>query len=282
MTATPPLSRPDPPPNPRHLLVLTGALTLEKPRRTPRAPSKIALRSRLFPDGKRVVKLEGENWEIVEIPRVSGICGTLSQDEALRENICYSSNNILVFLLENRFFKEKLSAFLEILQISRRTILVFETPKKKNQREIDRKIQLLRKKLNIPVVSEQEFLADKEAVLKSVINCPQNVCSSLAISQYPEAVQSALRRLKIAIQRDLPSSTIPAEWIAARLLAEDLEVQMELNRTFGRNIARTGETGEIWNKIQEKWKENGINRDFVRNQIHSVSRRLAAECFSQT
>lgn len=277
MTDTPPLLHPDLPPRSHHLLVLTGALPPKIPTRPHPDPT---LRRRLFPDGTRTIKMEGERFETIEIPRVSGIFGGLSQDAALRENLCYSPNNILIFMLGNRFFEENLSVFLGILQISCRALLILEHPTKKNWLEIDQKQLILLKNPNIPAVFEEEFSAAKETLLKTALNRRQNVCSMLDVSLYSEPVQSALRCLKIAIQRDLPSSTIPAEWIAACLLGEALEVQMELNRMFGRNIAKTGETGKIWNEIQEKWKKTGIDRDFVRAEIRSASRRLVSQVLS--
>lgn len=182
--------------------------------------------------GKTVTRAEGgfeynkQKFKLVDLPGTYSLLSTSDDEAAARDFILFGKPNVTVIVVDANRLERNLNLVLQILEITDKAVLCLNLMDEAKRNHISIDERTLARDLGIPVVpTSARFNKGIPELIQTISDIANGniICKPHRIKSVPSAIESAVKTLSEAIQKEFPN--IPnSRWIAFRLLEGDMQI----------------------------------------------------------
>ena len=237
--------------------------------------------------GKTVSNAAGEltymnkKYLFIDIPGTYSIMSNSEEEQIARDYICFGNPNATVIVLDATCLERNLNLVYQIMEITDNIIVCVNLLDEAKKKGIDIDLNLLSKKLGVPVVGTT---ARKKKTLNKLLKTINDVCTKKVIPspkpvQYIDIFEENITLIQNELQKEFNLSPKISKWISLKLLDGNLEIiksiEINLNIDITNNLKINNKVLEIQNKL----KDYGIdNSNFNDNIISSIVMQCEDVC----
>ncbi len=220
----------------------------------------------------------GMNIEITDLPGTYSIIADSPEEKIARDYICFENPDLTVIILDATALERNLNLALQIIEMNPRVLICVNLLDEADRNCISVDVNLLEKKLNIPVIGisarkKQDIKRLKNMIVKSI---EKNADKNIISVEYPEKIRTAVDIIQSGLN-DVNLSDNFKRFIALKLLD---------NQAFGEElILKKGIDQSIFYQAEnarEYLKKNGISpiivRDMIVETLVDTANSIAQEC----
>lgn len=237
--------------------------------------------------GKTVSNAAGEltymnkKYLFIDIPGTYSIMSNSEEEQIARDYICFGNPNATVIVLDATCLERNLNLVYQIMEITDNIIVCVNLLDEAKKKGIDIDLNLLSKKLGVPVVGTT---ARKKKTLNKLLKTINDVCTKKVIPnpkpvQYIDIFEENITLIQNELQKEFNLSSKISKWISLKLLDGNLEIiksiEINLNIDITNNLKINNKVLEVQNKL----KDYGIdNSNFNDNIISSIVMQCEDVC----
>ena len=237
--------------------------------------------------GKTVSNAAGEltymnkKYLFIDIPGTYSIMSNSEEEQIARDYICFGNPNATVIVLDATCLERNLNLVYQIMEITDDIIVCVNLLDEAKKKGIDIDLNLLSKKLGVPVVGTT---ARKKKTLNKLLKTINDVCTKKVIPspkpvQYIDIFEENITLIQNELQKEFNLSPKISKWISLKLLDGNLEIiksiEINLNIDITNNLKINNKVLEVQNKL----KDYGIdNSNFNDNIISSIVMQCEDVC----
>ncbi|OFI01537.1 ferrous iron transport protein B [Clostridium acetireducens DSM 10703] len=186
--------------------------------------------------GKTVVSTYGEfsyktkDFIIVDLPGTYSLLASSPEEEVARNFLCFSKLDACIVVIDATCIERNLNLVLQILEITDKVIICLNLMDEAKKKNIKIDINLLSKKLGVPVIPTSARNNIGISNLKdSLYNmCLNKISTNPFKVNYNEKISSTLNYMEPIFKKLFPNK-INARWLSLRLLDGDLTLLKTLS-----------------------------------------------------
>jgi len=182
--------------------------------------------------GKTVTRAEGsfsygdKKYKLVDLPGTYSLLSTSAEEEVARNFILFGQPDVTVIVADATRLERNLNMVVQILEITDRAVLCLNLMDEAKRNNISINVQLLRKKLGIPVVPTtarqkvgmNELITKIEEVVKG-----KYICNPYQNKKRSSRLNHAITVLSEKLAEQFPGLS-NMSWVALRLLEGDQRI----------------------------------------------------------
>ena len=231
--------------------------------------------------GKTVANAQGyfetanNSYVLVDIPGTYSLMPHSAEEEIARNFICFGSPDATVVVCDATCLERNLNLVLQVIEISPQTVVCVNLLDEAKRKEITIDLNKLSELLGVAVVGviaqkKKTLFSFKKAMDEIIDKKPQTAIKVV----YPDCIETAIKVIEEAISSQLTVKINP-RWIAIKLLDYDESLINEINYYCGKNILENEAITASVSKAIEFLKNNGIEKDQIKDIIISTLVRNA-------
>ena len=247
--------------------------------------------------GKTVVSTDGTfkykdtNYIVIDLPGTYSLMVNSIEEEIARDFICFGKSDVIVVVCDATCLERNLNLVLQTLEITNNILVCVNLLDEANKKKIDINLDLLEKKLGVPVVGKSaknkktlrslvEKIYDKE---KKVDNDNKILTTNII---YDEYIENVIEKLEKVIIKFLPSN-ISSRWIALKFLENDKKMIKTIKENLNIDILKEEnlyrEIEDIINDFKEETNNENIS-DKMATTIVCKAEEIAKDviCYNDT
>ncbi|HHT23962.1 MAG TPA: ferrous iron transport protein B [Clostridiaceae bacterium] len=204
-------------------------------------------------------KLNDQGYVLVDIPGSYSLMARSAEEEAARDFICFGNPDAVIVVCDATSLQRNLNLVLQIIETGKRTVVCVNLLDEASQRKIQLNLDLLEKRLGVPVVGTT---ARSNQGLDQLMNTLAGALTKSApesVIEYPEYVQQSIAKLAPVI-KPYTGNHLSAEWIAARLLDGDQSFYHSLTDFLGLDLKEQTAVKNTLKIIKNDFKKMGITQ----------------------
>lgn len=224
--------------------------------------------------GKTIVSAQGylksknHSYVLVDIPGTYSLMSHSQEEEVARNFICFSKPDTVVVVCDATCLERNLNLVLQIMEITSNVIVCVNLMDEAKRKNITIDIDLLSRKLGVPVVATTARNKKSLDMLVKTIddtvedNCIKNSYKILYNDTIEEAIKIVDEKLKMLGREDINS-----RWVAIRLLDNDEDMIREIDSFFDGKITQNKDINEAILKAKVFLEKNNINLGEFKDKI---------------
>ena len=182
-------------------------------------------------------RYKGKNFILVDIPGTYSLMANSEEEEIARDFICFGEPDATVVVADATCLERNLNLVLQTMEISNRVILCVNLLDEAKKKKIRIDLNLLSKKLGIPVVGTS---ARSGKGLSHLMDAVWNQTTELSAAKpfrltYDADIEQALATLEPAVKRAI-GEKLNSRWVAVKLLDGDEKLITTLKNYFGYDL----------------------------------------------
>ena len=230
--------------------------------------------------GKTVACAMGrcEDYVFVDIPGTYSLMAHSLEEEVARNFVCFGSPDATVVVCDATCLERNLNLVLQIMEICPRTVVCVNLLDEAKRKKINIDIDLISKRLGIPVVGvvarKKKSLARLLCRLDDVFSVKED-SKKFRVSYHPD-IEEAISVLEPVMEKKL-CGRINARWVSLRLLDGDEALKSELAEFLGEDISLDAEIVKAFGAASEMLASRGLRADALKEAIAAAFVRGAEE-----
>mgnify|MGYP005766460663 FL=1 len=215
---------------------------------------------------------------LVDLPGTYSLMAHSPEEAVARDFLCFEQYDAAVVVCDATCLERGLNLLLQVLEITGRTVLCLNLMDEARKKQIHIDQKLLSQKLGIPVVCmtardkrglEELLSAIREVSGKDLLPLPPHL---------PRDMKPVVQNLAEALRPLLPES-LPAGWVALRLLCPDEGILDALKGFLGFDLARQEQVRHALNLAKEQLQALGYSRQSLLDRsVAALVRRAEQLC----
>ena len=213
---------------------------------------------------------------LVDLPGTYSLMAHSPEEAVARDFLCSEQYDAAVVVCDATCLERGLNLLLQVLEITGRTVLCLNLMDEARKKQIHIDPTLLSQKLGIPVVCmtardkkglEELLSAIREVSGKDLLPLPPHL---------PRDIEPVVQNLAEALRPLLPES-LPAGWVALRLLCPDEGILDALKGFLGFDLARQEQVRRALDLAKEQLQTRGYSRQSLLDRSVAVLVRRAEQ-----
>lgn len=179
-----------------------------------------------------------KNFLLVDLPGTYSIISNSEEEEIARNYICFENPDVTVIVLDATCLERQLNIVYQTMEISTNLVVCVNLLDEAKKKGIVIDLDLLSKKLGVPVVG---VIGRKKKTLIKLIDTIYKVCMnkikpSPNIIKYPSIIEDSISEISNVLknQYDLPKNLY--RWISLKILDDDKNVLDSIEKNFLINL----------------------------------------------
>ena len=215
---------------------------------------------------------------LVDLPGTYSLMAHSPEEAVARDFLCFEQYDAAVVVCDATCLERGLNLLLQVLEITGRAVLCLNLMDEARKKQIHIDPTLLSQKLGIPVVCmtardkkglEELLSAIREVSGKDLLPLPPHL---------PRDIEPVVQNLAEALRPLLPES-LPAGWVALRLLCPDEGILDALKGFLGFDLARQEQVRRALNLAKEQLQALGYSRQSLLDRsVAALVRRAEQLC----
>ena len=215
---------------------------------------------------------------LVDLPGTYSLMAHSPEEAVARDFLCFEQYDAAVVVCDATCLERGLNLLLQVLEITGRAVLCLNLMDEARKKQIHIDQKLLSQKLGIPVVCmtardkkglEELLSAIREVSGKDLLPLPPHL---------PRDIEPVVQNLAEALRPLLPES-LPAGWVALRLLCPDEGILDALKGFLGFDLARQEQVRRALNLAKEQLQARGYSRQSLLDRsVAALVRRAEQLC----
>ena len=215
---------------------------------------------------------------LVDLPGTYSLMAHSPEEAVARDFLCFEQYDAAVVVCDATCLERGLNLLLQVLEITGRTVLCLNLMDEARKKQIHIDQKLLSQKLGIPVVCmtardkrglEELLSAIREVSGKDLLPLPPHL---------PRDIEPVVQNLAEALRPLLPES-LPAGWVALRLLCPDEGILDALKGFLGFDLARQEQVRRALDTAKEQLQTLGCSRQSLLDRsVAALVRRAEQLC----
>ena len=217
-------------------------------------------------------------FRLVDLPGTYSLMAHSPEEAVARDFLCFEQYDAAVVVCDATCLERGLNLLLQVLEITGRTVLCLNLMDEARKKQIHIDPTLLSQKLGIPVVCmtardkkglEELLSAIREVSGKDLLPLPPHL---------PRDIEPVVQNLAEALRPLLPES-LPAGWVALRLLCPDEGILDALKGFLGFALARQEQVRRALDLAKEQLQTRGYSRQSLLDRsVAALVRRAEQLC----
>ncbi len=208
-------------------------------------------------------------YTIVDIPGTYSLMAHSAEEEVARDFICFGSPDAVVVVCDATCLERNMNLALQILEVSPRTVVCVNLLDEARKKGINIDLELLSKRLGVPVVGVIARKKRTLSALLSVLDALPNEERGVFSLRYPDEIEEAVEGLVPPLERSLCDKR-RARWIALRLLGGDEGLKNRLSSFINAD-------GEMKNALSRA-KEYLMSRNIDTDRVEGMTAGTVVKC----
>ena len=217
-------------------------------------------------------------FRLVDLPGTYSLMAHSPEEAVARDFLCFEQYDAAVVVCDATCLERGLNLLLQVLEITGRAVLCLNLMDEARKKRIHIDQTLLSQKLGIPVVCmtardkkglEELLCAIREVSGKDLLPLPPHL---------PRDIEPVVQNLAEALRPLLPES-LPAGWVALRLLCPDEGILDALKGFLGFDLARQEQVRRALDLAKEQLQTRGYSRQSLLDRsVAALVRRAEQLC----
>jgi len=234
-----------------------------------------------------ICKHNSKSFLLVDLPGTYSLMSNSTEEEIARNYICFGKSDCTIVVIDATCLERNLNLVYQTIEIANNVVVCVNLLDEANKKGIKVNLELLEKKLGVPVVGT---IARKKKTLKNLMDRVYQVCkkgkkqNSVHVQHlYPDIVEKCISIL----ESNIPDIKLNKRWVSLKLLENNSSIIGEIEKNIGINL----HTPTLQKKMSEAnslLSDSGINSsDFKDIVVSSILSRAESVCsdvvsFSET
>ena len=215
---------------------------------------------------------------LVDLPGTYSLMAHSPEEAVARDFLCFEQYDAAVVVCDATCLERGLNLLLQVLEITGRTVLCLNLMDEARKKQIHIDQKLLSQKLGIPVVC---MTARDKKGLDALLSAIREVSGKDLLPlppHLPRDIEPVVQNLAEALRPLLPES-LPAGWVALRLLCPDEGILDALKGFLGFDLARQEQVRRALDTAKEQLQTRGCSRQSLLDRsVASLVRRAEQLC----
>ena len=236
--------------------------------------------------GKTVANASGnctyhnKNFLFVDIPGTYSLMSNSKEEEIARNFLCFSNPDVTVIVVDATCLERQLNLVFQTMEITKNIVVCVNLLDEAKKKGISIDLNLLSKRLGVPVVGT--IAKDKRTLNKLLSTiyklCVGEISSNPKIVTYNSIIEDCVEKL---LTKTSKYSSIPAylhRWVCLKLLDNSPEILEAIKNNF--NISFQDLEKERIDCLEILEKENINFKDFTTSKIVTTAEIICSEVYS--
>ena len=215
---------------------------------------------------------------LVDLPGTYSLMAHSPEEAVARDFLCFEQYDAAVVVCDATCLERGLNLLLQVLEITGRTVLCLNLMDEARKKRIHIDQTLLSQKLGIPVVC---MTARDKKGLDALLSAIREVSGKDLLPlppHLPRDIEPVVQNLAEALRPLLPES-LPAGWVALRLLCPDEGILDALKGFLGFDLARQEQVRRALDLAKEQLQTRGYSRQSLLDRsVAALVRRAEQLC----
>ena len=177
-----------------------------------------------------------QQYRLVDIPGTYSLMAHSAEEEIARNYICFSHPDAVVVVCDATCLERNLNLVLQTIETGARVLVCVNLMDEAKRKHITLDIELLEKRLGVPVVST---VAQRKNTLSALLDridtlLTTPIAATYTVS-YAAPIEDAVAALTPLLDEKV-GSALNTRWLALRLLESDIPLQKEITAFFGYDL----------------------------------------------
>ena len=224
-----------------------------------------------------------KRFMLVDLPGTYSIISNSEEEEIARDFICFEKPDVTVIVVDATCLERQLNLVYQTMELAQNLIVCVNLLDEAKKKGIKIDLELLSKKLGVPVVG---VVARKKKTLKKLLETIYKVCmgklkSSPITIQYPSLIEDSVIEISNTLKKSYELPDYLYRWISLKILDDNKNILHSIEEHFLIDL----EKDEI-NEIKEmcilklSHQHNNSFRDVIVSQIIKSAENVAHEVCS--
>lgn len=226
--------------------------------------------------GKTVTNAQGycstknQSYVLVDIPGTYSLMAHSVEEEVARNFICFGDPDAVVVVCDATCLERNLNLVLQTIEMSKKVVVCINLIDEAKRKHIKIDLDLLSKKLGVPVVATTARNKNSLSVLMDTVDniiTDDTVSNSLFI-EYPEEIEEAIKTLEPIVQSKA-KNRLNSRWLSLKLLDHDKSLLDEIVSHLGEDFLNSKELNDALTYSKKILKNYAIDSDLLNDKIVS-------------
>ncbi len=179
-----------------------------------------------------------KNLLFVDLPGTYSIISNSEEEEIARDFICFEKPDVTVIVVDATCLERQLNLVYQTMEITQNLIVCVNLLDEAKKKGIEVNLELLSKKLGVPVVG---VVARKKKTLKNLLDTIYKVCMKKIepkpiLMKYPEIIEEAIKDIIMVLKNLYELPDYLYRWVAVKILDNDGDILKTIQKRFNINL----------------------------------------------
>lgn len=183
---------------------------------------------------KGYCKSKKNHYKFVDIPGTYSLMAHSYEEEVARNYLCFSNPKAVIVVCDGTCLERNLNLVLQTMEITKNVIVCVNLLDEAKRKKIKINLNLLSKKLGIPVVGtvarSKKSIENLLATLDNVLENPES--ENAFTVKYPDIIENAIALSEHTLKEKLQGK-LNSRWLSLKLLETDFLLSKEIKNFLG-------------------------------------------------
>lgn len=218
-----------------------------------------------------ICNYKNKNYRLIDLPGTYSLMSHSEEEEIARNYICFGKSDALLIVVDATCLERNLNLVYQSLEITPNIILCVNLLDEAKRKGININLDLLSKRLGIPVVGT---IAKSKKTLKSLMSQVENICTkkihpSPIKLNYGVAIEESIEILEPLIHKQLTNAhSYLARWISIKLIEGDAKILSSISKQLNIKLS-SNEILKALSLVYSKLEKSNIKKETFNDKIIS-------------
>ena len=218
-----------------------------------------------------ICNYKNKNYRLIDLPGTYSLMSHSEEEEIAQNFICFGKSDVLLIVVDATCLERNLNLAYQSLEITPNVILCVNLLDEAKRKGININLDLLSKRLGIPVVGT---IAKSKKTLKSLMSQVENICTkkihpSPIKLNYGVAIEESIEILEPLIHKQLTNAhSYLARWISIKLIEGDAKILTSISEQLNINLS-SNEILKALNLVYSRLEKSNIKKETFNDKIIS-------------
>ena len=218
-----------------------------------------------------ICNYKNKNYRLIDLPGTYSLMSHSEEEEIARNFICFGKSDVLLIVVDATCLERNLNLAYQSLEITPNVILCVNLLDEAKRKGININLDLLSKRLGIPVVGT---IAKSKKTLKSLMSQVENICTkkihpSPIKLNYGVAIEESIEILEPLIHKQLTNAhSYLARWISIKLIEGDAKILSSISKQLNIKLS-SNEILKALNLVYSRLEKSNIKKETFNDKIIS-------------
>lgn len=218
-----------------------------------------------------ICNYKNKNYRLIDLPGTYSLMSHSEEEEIARNYICFGKSDALLIVVDATCLERNLNLVYQSLEITPNIILCVNLLDEAKRKGININLDLLSKRLGIPVVGT---IAKSKKTLKSLMSQVENICTkkihpSPIKLNYGVAIEESIEILEPLIHKQLTNAhSYLARWISIKLIEGDAKILTSISEQLNINLS-SNEILKALSLVYSRLEKSNIKKETFNDKIIS-------------